>query len=158
MAQRHPLPLPGKIISGGQTGVDRAALDVAIERGIPHGGWCPRGRLAEDGAIPARYQLTEHASPSYDDRTRQNVADADGTLILCLGEPRGGTKLTLDEARRRAKPCLVVSLEGVPDVAAARRWLAEHRIGTLNVAGPRESQSPGIGQQAAEYLRALLSG
>jgi Circularly permutated YpsA SLOG family len=147
---------PTKIISGGQTGVDRAALDVAIELGISHGGWCPRGRLAEDGVIPPHYGLTEHPSPSDDDRTRQNVADADGTLILCLGQPRGGTKLTRDEARRRRKPCLVVSLGEEPDVAAARRWLAENRIGVLNVAGPRDSQSPGIGPQAAEYLLALL--
>ncbi len=150
--------LPYKIISGGQTGVDRAALDVAMELGIPHGGWCPRGRLAEDGAIPPQYGLTEHVSPNYDDRTRQNVIDADGTLILCIGKPRGGTRLTRDEARRRGKPCHVVSLDGQVDVAAARRWLAKHRIGILNVGGPRESQSPGIARRAAEYLRALLSG
>ena len=145
-----------KIVSGGQTGVDRAALDVAIELGIPHGGWCPRGRLAEDGAIPRRYCLTEHVSPDYDDRTRQNVADSDGTLILCVGRLRGGTRLTRDEARRRGKPCLAVALDREPDVAAGRRWLAQHHISTLNVAGPRESQSPGIGRLAAEYLRALL--
>ncbi len=157
--QQPQTPLqPTKIISGGQTGVDRAALDVAIEAGIPHGGWCPRGRLAEDGKIPNRYRLTEHDSPDYDDRTRQNVADSDGTLILCIGRPRGGTRLTRDEARRHGKPCLVVNLDGKADVAAALRWLTEHHIGTLNVAGPRESQSPGIGQQAAEYLQALLRG
>jgi hypothetical protein len=159
--------LPSKIISGGQTGVDRAALDVAIELGIPHGGSCPRGRLAEDGPIPAKYQLTEHASPSYDDRTRQNVADSDATLILCdtaqegTSALRGGTKLTFSESGRQRRPCLVVQLGDEPSatgIAAARSWLAEHRIATLNVAGPRESQSPGVGQRTTIFLRALLAG
>src|SRR5437868_7117285 len=111
---RNAAMSPPKIISGGQTGVDRAALDVAIELGIPHGGWCPRGRRAEDGVIPPRYQLAEHESPSYDDRTRRNVAESDATLILCDQEAtrplQGGTKLTCDEARRLHKPCLLISL------------------------------------------------
>src|SRR5437660_8666127 len=97
-----------KLISGGQTGVDRAALDVALELGLPCGGWCPRGRKAEDGVIPDRYPLAETPSPSYRQRTRWNVRDSDGTLILVRGRPTGGTALTLASARRLGKPVLVV--------------------------------------------------
>jgi hypothetical protein len=146
-----------KIISGGQTGVDRAALDVAILLGIPHGGWCPKNRLAEDGRIADCYQLVEHASPHYDDRTRENVRDSDATLILCLGPISGGTRLTRDEARRQQKPCLVLKLSDSPDIAEFRGWLEEHKVQVLNIAGPRESQCPGIGAQAAAYLRKLLA-
>jgi hypothetical protein len=148
---------PRKIISGGQTGVDRGALDVAIELGIAHGGWCPKDRMAEDGRIPERYQLQEHASPHYDDRTRANVSGSDGTLILCRGAPRGGTQLTLREATRLGKPLLVVQLGDAPDFDVLRKWALAHRVSVLNVAGPRESQCPGIGEQAATYLRAALA-
>jgi hypothetical protein len=99
-----------KIISGGQTGVDRAALDVARELGLPCGGWCPKGRRAEDGPIPARYPLVETASASYPQRTRQNVLDADGTLILTMTPPTGGTALTIRIAEGNDKPYLVVDL------------------------------------------------
>ena len=117
--------LPERIVSGGQTGVDRGALDAAIELGIPHGGWCPCGRLAKDGEIPARYGLTETESPDYALRTEKNVLDSDGTLILCRGRPRGGTDLTLRLARQHDKPHLVLDLEGPHDLAAVRRWIAE---------------------------------
>lgn len=147
---------PAKIVSGGQTGVDRAALDAAIELGIPHGGWCPLGRLAEDGRIPDRYQLTETSSPEYPVRTERNVLDSDATLILCRGKPSGGTELTLRLAQRQQKPCLVVNLEQATEPAAIRRWLAENHVETLNVAGPRESQSPGIGDSARQFLCRLL--
>ncbi len=147
---------PAKIISGGQTGVDRAALDVAIELGIPHGGWCPLGRLAEDGTIPTHYQLAETDSPDYAVRTERNVQEADATLILCRGRPTGGTELTRLLALRHGKPLHVVDLSAKPALAKARRWLARYGRGVLNVAGPRESQSPGIGAQAAEFLRKLL--
>jgi hypothetical protein len=147
---------PAKIISGGQTGVDRAALDVAIALGIPHGGWCPKGRLAEDGAIGPQYQLTETYTPDYASRTERNVLDCDATLMLCRGQPTGGTELTWRLAQRHGKPLLVVDLLKPIDWPAVRRWLAAHGAGTLNVAGPRESQSPGIGVQAAEFLRRLL--
>ncbi len=147
------LPRPAKIISGGQTGVDRAALDAAIELGIPHGGWCPRGRLAEDGRIPARYGLRESESPEYPVRTEQNVLDADATLILCRGEPAGGTRLTRWLAERQGRPCLVVDLDRPPEWPAIRRWLQEHGVAILNIAGPRESQAPGITQQAREFLK-----
>src|SRR5437867_10686295 len=96
-----------RIISGGQTGADRAALDFAIARGIPHGGWCPQGRLAEDGIIPGCYKLTETPSPDPVQRTEWNVRDSDGSVIFSIG-PRlaGGSKKTADFARRHKKPCL----------------------------------------------------
>ncbi|NLE39761.1 MAG: molybdenum cofactor carrier [Pirellulaceae bacterium] len=147
---------PSRIISGGQTGVDRAALDVAITLGIPHGGWCPRGRLAEDGRIADHYRLDETASADYAARTERNVVDADGTLILHRGRLRGGTFLTHQLAQRHDKPCLTVDLNEPTDPDAAREWLREHEVHTLNVAGPRESQSPGIGDEARRYLIELL--
>jgi hypothetical protein len=146
-----------RIVSGGQTGVDRAALDAAIAAGIPHGGWCPRGRLAEDGSIPERYRLRETASKEYRVRTEQNVLDSDATLVLCRGRPQGGTQLTLRLARKHLKPHLVVDLDAPPEMAAVRRWLSEHEVRVLNVAGPRESQTPGIGRQAVELLRNILA-
>src|SRR5437870_10377236 len=94
-----------KIISGGQTGVDRAALDVALELGLPCGGWCPRGRRAEDGPIPERYPLQEMKSPAYPPRTARNVRDSDGTVILTRGQPDRGTALTIELAERYRKPC-----------------------------------------------------
>src|SRR5947209_13063019 len=93
-----------KIVSGGQTGVDRAALDVALELGLPCGGWCPRGRRAEDGPLPARYPLTETSWEGYPQRTRWNVRDSDGTLILTRGQPDRGTALTIKLAQRLGKP------------------------------------------------------
>jgi hypothetical protein len=145
-----------RIVSGGQTGVDRAALDVAIELGIPHGGWCPRGRLAEDGRIPSKYQLVETDSPQYSVRTERNVLDSDATLILCRGPLSGGTELTARLADRHGKPRLTVDLDGPPDPECVRRWLEAHRAGILNVAGPRECQNPGIAALAADYLRKVL--
>ncbi len=141
-----------RLISGGQTGVDRGALDAALELGIPHGGWCPRGRLAEDGPIPDRYQLGESGSPEYPVRTEQNVLQGDATLILCRGRPSGGTELTLRLAQKHGRPHLVVDLDRVPDPTEVRRWLADQRIETLNVAGPRDSQSPGIGALARDFI------
>jgi hypothetical protein len=145
-----------RIVSGGQTGVDRAALDVAIALGIPYGGWCPKGRLAEDGAIPRQYQLTETELPDYAQRTEQNVLDSDATLILCRGQPTGGTELTRRLAERLRRPHLVVDLLQPFDWPVVRDWLAERENGTLNVAGPRESQCPGIHDQAVEFLREML--
>jgi hypothetical protein len=96
-----------KIISGGQTGVDRAALDVAIELELPCGGWCPRGRLAEDGTVPDRYPLQETRSAEYAERTERNVIDSDGTLIIATRPLTGGTALTVELAHRRDKPLLL---------------------------------------------------
>ena len=145
-----------QIVSGGQTGVDRAALDVALELGIPAGGWCPRGRRAEDGPLPARYKLQETPSRRYAQRTRWNVRDSDGTLVLLLGGVRGGTALTLAAAEKQGRPMLVFDLEEPFDGGAFREWLEAHRVARLNVAGPRESQRPGVYVQAAEALRLLL--
>ncbi len=145
-----------RIVSGGQSGVDRAALDVALELGIRCGGWCPRGRLAEDGRIPDRYPLRETPSADYAQRTEWNVRDTDATLVLHRGRLRGGTALTVALARRLGRPCLTVDLAEAADAAGIHVWLAERRVAALNVAGPRESQAPGIGGQARAILEAVL--
>lgn len=147
-----------KIVSGGQTGVDRAALDVALELDIPCGGWCPQGRSAEDGQIPARYPLRETEGRKYKFRTSLNVRDSDGTLILNLGPLEGGTGLTKILAVKLRRPYLVVELDGEHDMQELRRWLLENNVQVLNVAGPRESKRPGIHQLAVSFLKKLLSG
>ena len=154
------------IISGGQTGADRAALDFAIENDIPHGGWCPRGRLAEDGPISPRYGLRETPSRKYSQRTEWNVRDSDATVLFTIApQVAGGTSLALEWARRLGKPVLHLHADGggawevVVDAAAQQllRFLAEHPIGRLNVAGPRASQGPEIGEFVRQVLqRALL--
>jgi hypothetical protein len=146
-----------QIVSGGQTGVDRAALEVALELGLACGGWCPRGRRAEDGTIDPRYPLAETPRADYAQRTAWNVRDSDGTLILNLGELRGGSALTLERARRARKPHRCIDLACEPDVVGARAWLIAQRIRVLNVAGPRESEHPGIHAQAVRFLRRLLA-
>lgn len=146
-----------RIVSGGQTGVDRGALDAAIELGLEHGGWCPRGRRAEDGPIPDRYRLQENDSTHYAARTERNVLESDATLILTAGKLSGGTRLTRDLARRHAKPCLVVRIDQELLFSLVYDWLAEHQVEVLNVAGPRESQTPGIQAQAREFLLRLLA-
>lgn len=145
-----------EIVSGGQTGVDRAALDVAIELGISHGGWCPRGRLAEDGVIPSRYGLTETKSSKYHVRTEQNVIDSDATLVIARGPLTGGTELTVRMATKHEKPYLVVDMEKEPPAETVISWLQASGIQKLNVAGPRESTSPGIGELAQRFLTILL--
>jgi hypothetical protein len=145
-----------RLISGGQTGVDRAALDVALESGIDCGGWCPRGRRAEDGRIPAHYPLEEASWDGYPQRTEWNVRDSDGTLILTRGESDRGTVLTVRLAVEKRKPYLVVDLLAPWDVEAVREWIEQNGIVTLNVAGPRESSSPGIGDEARRFLRQLV--
>lgn len=153
-----------KIVSGGQTGVDRAALDAALALGISRGGWCPKGRRAEDGPIPARYPLCETEAKSYAERTRLNVRDSDATLVLfhglTSGEIAGGTGYTIEVAKKLGRPALVIDLAaGSPEagIAAARAWLATNGVRILNVAGPRESEAPGVGAAAASFLDALLS-
>lgn len=143
------------IVSGGQTGVDRAALDVALALGFPCGGWCPKSRLAEDGVIPSIYPLRETPSTDYAVRTQWNVRDSDGTLILLIGPPQGGTQFTIECARKHAKPFHIVNLNAnVEDtVSSAIAWLQHNRIATLNIAGPRESEHPGIYQLAYNWLQ-----
>ena len=152
------MPTPVKrIISGGQTGVDRAALDVAIALGVAHGGWCPAGRRAEDGRIPPRYRLRETATTDYAVRTERNVDAADGTLVLASGAPTVGTALTCRLAGERRKPLLVVDLSRPHDPSAIREWLAANAIAVLNVAGPRESSEPGVYARAVALLRTILA-
>ena len=145
-----------KIVSGGQTGVDRGALDAAIGAGIAHGGWCPRGRLAEDGRIPDRYELLETDSPDYATRTQQNVVDSDATLILFRGRLSGGSELTRRLAKKHGRPHFVVDMDDAPQTEEIRRWLLAHRVEVLNVAGPRESQHPGIAALAREFVGRLI--
>lgn len=145
-----------RLISGGQSGVDRAALDVALELGIPCGGWCPLGRDAEDGPLDPRYPLRETPSRDARQRTAWNVRDADATLILVRGPLEGGTAFTRECAERRGRPHRVVDLAEPGDPQALRRWLRGAGVRTLNVAGPRESQRPGIYAEARRWLRELL--
>jgi len=145
-----------KIISGGQTGVDRAALDIALELGIPCGGWCPKGRRAEDGVLPPRYPLAETETGDYRQRTRRNVQAADGTLILTRGTPGGGSALTRSLAGKLGKPCLVVDLAQDRNLRPVRVWIKTHGIGVLNVAGPRESGQSGIYDEARRFLARML--
>lgn len=144
------------VVSGGQTGVDRAALDAALALGFPCGGWCPRGRKAEDGPIDQRYPLEETPSARYSQRTRWNVRDSDGTLILTEGPPTGGTDLTRRVAERLGRPCHVVDLSRTRAVVPVVSWIRSNGIGVLNIAGPRESTCPGIGKRAKKYLNGLL--
>lgn len=147
-----------KVISGGQTGVDRAALDAAMAKGIPVGGFCPQGRRAEDGPIPDRYPLVELPSPEYVARTERNVIASDGTLVLNLGELSGGTALTVEFARLHGKPCLVVRLDSNDaDQPRVVEWAIANGICILNVAGPRESKMPGqVYSKAFEFLSILF--
>lgn len=133
-----------KIISGGQTGVDRAALDVALELNIPCGGWCPKGRKAEDGAIDLIYPLRETPSEEYSQRTEWNVRDADGLLILSYGKLTEGTALAIECAQKYSKPCFVIDLQETLDKRTFHRWFHENSIKVLSVGGPRESHAPGV--------------
>ena len=133
-----------KIISGGQTGVDRAALDAALEQNIPVDGWCPKGRRAEDGPIPDRYPLREAPSDEYAQRTAWNVRDSDGTLIIAPAPLTGGTALTQTEADEQGKPVLHVRPSDPVPIPMIRAWAAENDVQVLNVAGPRASEVDGI--------------
>jgi hypothetical protein len=154
-------PTVAKVVSGGQTGADRGGLDAAIELGIPHGGWCPRGRRAEDGRIPERYALVETRSPDYDVRTERNVRDSDATVVFTSGEPEGGSALTVRLAGDLGRPCRHVDLASADDerlASALGDWLAEQAPRVLNVAGSRESRNPGVGARVRAILvRALMT-
>jgi predicted Rossmann-fold nucleotide-binding protein len=145
-----------KIVSGGQTGVDRAALDFAIRRGIPHGGYCPKGRRSESGRIAAKYRLTECASTDYAMRTALNVMHSNGTLILTRGRPEGGTQRTIELCIEYGKPNFIIDLDRKLQPANFAAWLREHLIETLNVAGPRESKQSGIAKQTRKVLQELF--
>lgn len=154
------------IIAGGQTGADRAALDFAIAHGVRHGGWCPRGRMAEDGPLDRRYLLRETPSSNYAERTEWNARQADATAVFSLTrEVTGGTRLTLDIAQRLGKPLLHLARDGEPAppdriaacAAALRGFLDVYQVKTLNVAGPRASQAPGVGEFVTSVLTAALA-
>jgi hypothetical protein len=147
-----------KIVSGGQTGVDRAALRFGLDVGLEVGGYCPAGFRAEDGVIPSRFQpyLVCTERPDYRERTRRNVASADATLIVGRGELAAGTALTRTWCRRLGKPLVVVQI-GEDDASdAVASWLQSHSPSVLNVAGPRESTHPGIEAQAYDLLVAVF--
>jgi hypothetical protein len=148
------------IRSGGQTGADRAALNWALARDRPHAGWCPRGRKAEDGIIPSRFQLRETPRATYSQRTEWNARDSEGTVIFsCAAQLIGGSRKTWEFARALAKPVLHIAREKatIPECARAlRRFIREHRIRVLNVAGPRRSEEPGIGRFVRKVLDAAF--
>lgn len=158
MSSRRPSPT--RIVSGGQTGADRAALDVAAALGLPRGGWVPRGRWAEDGRLPESYDgMVEAPTAEPAERTQLNVRDADATLVVCFGPPQGGTAWTVEVARELGRPVLVLDLERMPDAEAVvrlRRWLDEIAPETLNVAGPRASEAQGIYDATVALLSAVL--
>ena len=150
-----------KIISGGQTGVDRAALDSALDLNFPSGGWCPKGRRAEDGVIDKKYPLCETSGPEYAQRTESNVQNSDGTLIITPGtDPpgplSGGTALTRQLADQHHKPCLIIDPDDPNATPVILAWLEKHALTTLNIAGPRESTSPGIRDKAYALVTGLL--
>lgn len=147
-----------EIISGGQTGVDRAALDVVLELGIPIGGYCPKGRRSEDGTIPAQYPMIETSSADYRVRTEKNVVDSDGTLVLNMGHVSSGTAHTIKLAKRYKKPYMVAQLDQLDSTTAEEIdvWLRSNQIKILNVARPRESKIPGIHKLSFEFLRKVF--
>ena len=146
-----------KIISGGQTGADRAALDWAIRNGVAHGGWCPKGRKAEDGPIDSSYQLKETPRADYLQRTEWNVRDSDGTVIFTMAEVlSGGSKATAKFTAKHRKPCLHLSAV-MKQIAAEqlRSFLQKNRVQVLNVAGTRGSKEPAIEEFVMEILDQL---
>lgn len=151
---------PLTIISGAQTGVDRAALDAAIACGLVYGGSIPCGRLSEDGPVSKRYTaLVELKTNVYAARTRRNVLDANATLILCPGPPEGGTALTERLARSHDKPVLVVDIDRATTGSAIkliRAWIEANEPAVLNVAGPRESRFPGLYERTRKLLEKLF--
>jgi hypothetical protein len=147
-----------KIISGGQTGADRALLDFAMAHGIPHGGWCPKGRLAEDGPIDRRYRLTETPGVDYPQRTEWNVRDSDGTVVFSIAPTlSGGSKKTVFLAHKLGKPVPRISRTGGPaePEMALRRFTQEHEVRVLNVAGPRASNEPDVAAFVRDVLEKL---
>jgi hypothetical protein len=150
-----------KIISGGQTGVDTAGLSFALRCGLQLGGWCPRGRRREDGVIPRRFNLKETPSRGYLQRTTWNIRDSDATVIFSVSARlKGGSRKTAQLTRQQRKPYLHLAAQrtGIDHVTALCRFIRQHRIRVLNVAGPRRSQEPNAGRFAARVMQAALTG
>ena len=148
-----------KIISGGQTGADQAALDAAIKYGFPHGGWIPKGRKTEDGILPDKYKLKEMPTGSYQKRTEQNVIDSDGTVIISHGKLTGGSKLTQKIAKKHDQPCLHIDLNETPAFITAstiNSWIIENKIEVLNIAGPRASKDPKIYKDTSYIVEGII--
>jgi hypothetical protein len=147
-----------KIISAGETGVDRAALDFAIRFGIAHGGWCPKGRRSESGRISGKYQLCETSSTGFSGCMAKNIGSSDGTLIISRGRPTSGTKLTVEicDHPGNAKPKFIVDVLQPLDTEGFLDFVRKHKIRTLNVAGPRNSKQRSIGKDAKRVLASFL--
>ena len=148
-----------KIISGGQTGADQAALDVAIKLGIPHGGWIPRGRKTEAGVLNGKYKLKEMETPDYNKRTEQNVIDSDGTLIISRGRLTGGSDYTREMALLHHRPWIHIDMNKTNAFQAAKKiksWLIKNEIEVLNVAGPRASKDPAIYQTTIDIMETVF--
>jgi hypothetical protein len=149
--------LISKFISGGQTGVDRAGLDLALELGLLHGGFVPQGRLAEDGMVPLKYNLVELSSTSYPVRTRANIRDSDATLILTPPPPLSrGTRLTCRLAQEMKKAWWAADPHDPSRIDPVVSWIKDVDPEVLNIAGPRESKVPGIHQISLEFLRKVF--
>ncbi len=163
-----------KIITGGQTGVDQAALQAAIDAGIEHGGWCPPGRVCENGVIPERFNLTETLNESAatarevprSQRTIWNVRDADGLLVFVEGAKLqsdiilqahdSGTELSIETAKRLGKPYIIVDLSKTAKMTEVSEWITTNNIKILNVAGPSEGNSPGIYELVHKWMKKII--
>jgi hypothetical protein len=148
-----------KIISGGQTGADQAGLDVAIELGIPHGGWIPKGRKTEEGILPGNYKLSEMNSTSYPKRTEKNVLESEGTVIFTTGSLAGGSALTRKLANKHERPVLHVNftkMTGKETATTVSAWIESHSIEVLNVAGSRASKNQNIYQNTKNVLKQAI--
>ena len=150
-----------KIVSGGQTGADQGALSACVQAGFPYGGWIPKGRRTEKGKVPARYRMRQHWSRHYPPRTEKNVVDSDGTVIFTYGKPDGGSRLTIDFAKKHGKPWLAVDATGphVEIVARVVRWIRRRLPdgAVLNMAGSRRSKAPGIHRAVKQVVVEVLS-
>lgn len=145
-----------KIISGGQTGVDRAVVDFAMHNNIPCGGWCPKGRLSENGKISNKYPLTETSTTDYIERTEKNIKDSNATLIIHAGKIDKGTKQTIELCIGYYKPLCKINLKDKQSITELINWIEENNIDVLNIAGPRESHSPGIYNETLYFLNSLF--
>jgi len=148
-----------KVISGGQSGVERMALDVAAQLGFPTGGWCPAGRMSDDGPIPASYPLIETRAVEPHVRTQRNVETSSATVLFTFGTPTGSTRYTVEVARSMVRPHLILDLsDGTVDpVAQLYAWIIAIGPRVLNVTGPRDGSAPGLAVRAAEVLRIVLA-